>query len=157
LAKTKNVPPLDFGQWIDDRYIRQAYKELGMNYDAAVASIDDPKLINATLLPEVWVADKGIETFPTVKAMLKGVAAMDKAGVKINATYVYDANVGVKLFGKTAYFAKGGDGIVKAFLREPDAAAYAKSSGGKAMSFTDALANPGILAAASPASGAAKN
>ncbi|MGO9133373.1 MAG: ABC transporter substrate-binding protein [Methylovirgula sp.] len=157
LAKTKNVPPLDFGQWIDDRYIRQAYKELGMNYDAAVASIDDPKLINATLLPEVWVADKGIETYPTVKAMLKGVAAMNKAGVKINATYVYDANVGVKLFGKTAYFAKGGDGIVKAFLREPDATAYAKTSGGKAMSLTDALANPDILAAAAPASGATKN
>lgn len=149
LTKAGGVPPMDFKQWIDDRYVRQAYKELGMDYDKQVARIDDPKIINMKLPPEVWVADKGIETYPDVAALLKAVAAMQKTGTKINATYVYDSLVGVKLFGNMAYYAKGSDGIVKAFLREPDAQAYAKAVGGKAMSFEEALASPDVLAAAS--------
>lgn len=152
VQKAGSVPPLDFKQWIDDRYIRQAYKELGMDYDKAVARIDDPKLINMKLPPEIWVADKGIVTFPDVAALLKAVATMQKAGTKINATYVYDSIIGVKLFGKTAYYAKGADGQVKAFMREPDAQTYAKPAGGKAMSFAEALASPDILAAGSHAS-----
>jgi NitT/TauT family transport system substrate-binding protein len=158
LTKAKNIPPLNFSQWIDDSYIRQAYKEMGMNYGAAVARVDDPKLINAKLPPEVWITGKGIHTYPSVAAMLKAVAGMKKAGTKINATYVYDSNVGVKLFGKTAYYAEGKGGIVKAFMREPDAQTFAKQAGGKAMTFAEALSNSdSVVAAAHATSGAKKN
>jgi len=139
LARAKDVPPLDFKTWIDDRYIREAYRELGLDYDTSVAAIDDPKIVNRNLPAQIWVADEGIRDYQSIGAMLKAVAALRKAGTKINATYVYDGVVGVKLFGDTAYYATGANGIVKAFMREPDAQTFARQAGGKAMTYGEAV------------------
>lgn len=144
LAKGKNIPPLDFKKWIDDHYVREAYKQLGLDYDKAVLSVNDPKITNMSLPPEIWVANRGIRTFAGVGAMLKAAQALKKAGTKINATYVYDTTTGVKLFGDTAYYAQGANGDFKAFMLKPDAEAYAKRGGGKVMTFTEAVSDRGL-------------
>jgi NitT/TauT family transport system substrate-binding protein len=144
LQREKQVPPLDFNKWIDDQYVRTAYKQLGLNYDAAVTSIVDPKVIAKTLSPEIWVKGKGIQTYPDVGHMLQAVAMLKKQSKAVNATYVYDDKIGVKLFGDTAYFAKGPDGTIEAFMLKPDAQTYAGGSG-SVMTFDQAIASPDFI------------
>lgn len=149
LRKGKNIPPLDFSKWIDDRYVRAAYKEMGLDYDKQLAAMVDPKTANRGLPDEVWVDGKGIETFPDPAAMLAAVAALTKSGAKVDATYVYDAAMGVKIFGKSAYYVRGKGGALTAFMLQPDAVAFSKQKGGTLLSYQQALSSP-TLATARP-------
>lgn len=150
LRKGKNIPPLDFSKWIDDRYVRAAYKEMGLDYDRQLAVMVDPKAASRGLPDEVWVDGQGIRTYPDPGAMLEAVAALTKAGRKINATYVYDATSGVKIFGKSAYYVRGRNGALTAFMLRPDAADFSKKEGGTALSYTQALSSPPVVSAHSP-------
>lgn len=140
LAKEQQIPPLDFKKWITDRYVREAYKELGRDYDKELATIYDPKVGVKELPDEVWLAREGIKDYTTIADMLKAVAAYQAQGQKINATYVYDDSLGLKLFGHVAFYVKAKDGSFRAFMRKPDAQAYATKTGGSVMTYTGALA-----------------
>jgi len=141
LAREKQIPPLDFGAWITDKYIRAAFKEKGMDYDTQVKFVHDPAKEHMALPLEVWHAREGIKTYSDVKSFLKAVAEFKAVGQKLNATYVYDEKTGLKLFGKTAFYVKAKDGSFKTFLRKPDADAYAATSGGTTVGFEEALAS----------------
>jgi len=67
---------------------------------------------NKGLPMEIWHARDGIKTYPTTAEFLKAVATYNAEGAKLNATYVYDEETGLKLFGKTAFFVKAADGPV---------------------------------------------
>ena len=141
LARENLVPPLDFDSWVTDRYIRQAYAELGLDYDAAQARLVDPATANAGLPSEIWHARDGILTYPTLKEFLKAVAEYQATGAKLNATYVYDRETGLKLFGKTAFYVALPDGDFAAFLRRDEAQRYAAGTGGKVVTFPEAVAS----------------
>ena len=141
LARENLVPPLDFDSWVTDRYIRQAYAELGLDYDAARARVVDPATANAGLPSEIWHARDGILTYPTLKEFLKAVAGYQATGAKLNATYVYDRETGLKLFGKTAFYVARPDGDFAAFLRRDEAQRYAAGTGGKVVTFPEAVAS----------------
>jgi NitT/TauT family transport system substrate-binding protein len=149
LVKEKAIPPLDFGKWIDDRFIRQAYQAVGRDYEKDLKAIHDPKVENKKLPPaELWHVDKGIISYPSVAAMLTAAEGYKKAG-SLRATYVYDKVTGLKIFGHVGFYVKGKDGAVTAFMRKPDAEKFSKSSGGKLVQFDVGLksaavdANPG--------------
>lgn len=138
LVKEKAIPPLDFDRWITDKYIRQAYKELGRDYEKDLKSVWDPRVENKKLPPaEVWHAKKGIVSYPSVAAMLKAAEGFKRAG-ELRATYVYDQTTGLKIFGHVAFYVKGKDGAV-AFMRKTDAERFIKGSGGKLARFDEAL------------------
>ena len=135
LVKEKSIPPLDFAKWIDDRYIRKAYQMVGRNYEKDLKRIHDPKIENKKLPPaELWHAEKGISSYPSVAAMLTAAEGYKKSG-QLRATYVYDKVTGLKIFGHVGFFVKGKDGTVTAFMRKPDAEKFSKSSGGKLVQF----------------------
>lgn len=138
LAREKAIPPLDFNAWITEKFIRTAYKKLGVDYDAEKATIVDPKVANAGLPMEIWHARDGIKTYATMAEFLKAVAKYKAEGAKLNATYVYDVETGLKLFGKTAFYVKAKDGKFATFLRRGEATDYAKKVGGKVVSFDQA-------------------
>lgn len=150
LRRGKNIPPLDFSKWVDDRYVRAAYKELGLDYDAQLATVVDPKTANKGLPDEVWVQGEGIRTYPDAAALLQAVAGLAKAGRKINATYVYDATTGVKIFGKVAYYVRAGNGSLTPFLLRPDALAFSRKEGGTLLSYDQALTGPAVASASAP-------
>ena len=59
---------------------------------------------------------------------------------KINVAYVFDSARGIKLFADQAYYAIGSDKrAISPFLLKRDAEDYAAKSGGKVLSFEDAL------------------
>jgi NitT/TauT family transport system substrate-binding protein len=138
LVREKAIPPLDFDRWITDRYIRQAYKELGRDYDKDLKYIADPKVENKKLPPgEVWHAKKGLVSYPSVTALLKAAEGFKKTG-DLRATYVYDQTTGLKIFGHVAFYVKTKDATVP-FMRKTDAERFSKSAGGKLVAFDDAL------------------
>ncbi len=140
LEKEKSIPPLDVDAWIDDSYVKQAYKELGLDYAKEVATINDPKVSNPERpAAELWHAAKGVEKFDSIKDMFKAMAEYSETGQKINATYVYDNVTALKLFGDVAFYVEGDDGQMTAFMRQPDADKFA-GEGGSVMKYDAALA-----------------
>ena len=138
LEKEQAIPPLDFNAWITDKYVKAAYKALGVDYAAQEAKIVDPKVANQGMPMEIWHARDGIKDYSSIAEFLKAVAAYNAEGAKLNATYVYDKNSGLKLFGNSAFYVKASDGQFSAFLLKPDADAYANKIGGSVMTFEQA-------------------
>jgi NitT/TauT family transport system substrate-binding protein len=137
LAKEQAIPPLDFKAWITEDYVKAAYKQLGVDYDKQKAVTIDPKQYVSMPL-EIWHARDGIKDYATMNEFLKAVAKYNAEGAKLNATYVYDQNTGLKLFGKTAFYVKGPKGEFAPFLLKPQAQAYAANVGGTVVNFDQA-------------------
>ncbi|HVC50498.1 MAG TPA: ABC transporter substrate-binding protein [Stellaceae bacterium] len=139
LADAHLSPPLDFKKWVDDGYIRTAYKAMGLDYDRQLAQVVDPSVANRGLPDEIWHARDGIKSYPTMKAFLKAAADFTATGAKINATYVYDQATGLKLFGNSAFYVETPGGDYAAFLRKGEAEKYAADKKGKALTFDQAM------------------
>lgn len=138
LAKEQAIPALDFDEWITEDYLKKAYAGLGKDYMAEKKMMIDPVVSNAGLPLEIWHAREGILTYPSMADFLSAVNEFRATGAKLNSTYVYDKTTGLKLFGKTAFFVKSGDGF-STFMRKPDADAFASKSGGSVMDLEAAL------------------
>jgi len=142
LVNEKAIPPLDFGEWITEEYVQAAYKDLGKNYSKEKSAMVDPAIENASLPMEIWHSREGISSYKTIEELLTAVDGYRKTGAKLNATYVYDKETGLKLFGKTAFFVLTDMGF-ETFLRKPDADAFASDIKGKVMDYEAALATVG--------------
>lgn len=140
LTREKAIPPLDFDAWINEDYIKAAYADLGLDYEADKAAIVDPAAANTGLPMEIWHARDGVSSYATMPEFLAAVAEMQGTGAKLNATYVYDVETGLKLFGKTAFWVKAGDDYAT-FLRKGEAETYAAAHGGEVVSFDSAIAD----------------
>jgi NitT/TauT family transport system substrate-binding protein len=138
LVKEKVIGALDFDNWITESFVRTAYKNLGLDYDAERSKVVDPVKANAGLPMEIWHARDGIKSYATMAEFLKAVAEFNAVGVRLNATYVYDKETGLKLFGKTAFYVKAANGEFSTFMRKREAEAYAKTVGGTLVTYEQA-------------------
>ena len=138
LVKENVISALDFDNWITESFVRTAYKNLGLDYEAERAKVVDPVKANTGLPMEVWHARDGIKTYATMAEFLKAVADFNATGVRLNATYVYDKETGLKLFGKTAFYVKAANGEFATFMRKGEAEAYAKTVGGALVTYEQA-------------------
>jgi len=139
LVAEKAIPPLDFDAWITEDYLKAAYADMGVDYEAYKASMVDPEVANKGLPMEIWHSRDGVSTYETPAAFLKGMADIRATAALVNATYVYDVETGLKLFGKTAFWVKAGDDYAT-FLRKGEAEAYASANAGEVVTFDDAIA-----------------
>ncbi|MGV6850081.1 MAG: ABC transporter substrate-binding protein [Marinibacterium sp.] len=140
LAREKAIPPLDFDAWISEDYIKKAYAEMGLDYEAEKAVVVDPVAANKGLPAQIWHARDGVSSYPTLPEFLAAVAEMKGTGAKLNATYVYDEETGLKMFGKTAFWVKAGDDYAT-FLRKGEAETFATANGGSLVTFDEAIAD----------------
>lgn len=151
LQSQGRVKEFDPKKWVDDSYIRKAYAELNMDYDAQLKStqnyeikgedafckkpITDPRKAG-----EVWVEGGAIEPFSSTACTLGAYADLKAKGKKINVAYVFDTARGIKLFADQAFFAVGTDkNEIAPFLLKKDAESYATRIKGKVLGFDDAL------------------
>ncbi len=139
LVKEKAIPPLDFDAWITEDYLKAAYADMGVDYEADKAMMVDPEVANQGLPMEIWHSRDGVSTFATAPEFLKGMADIRATAALVNATYVYDVETGLKLFGKTAFWVKAGDDYAT-FLRKGEAEAYASANAGAVITFDEAIA-----------------
>jgi NitT/TauT family transport system substrate-binding protein len=132
LVKEKDIPPLDFSKWLDDRFVKKGFELAGKSYDGAVKSVVTSKPDDQSLAPgELWIEGEGVKSFGNVKAMVDGFKAAKKAGKSVFASYVYDKTTGLKLFGHVAFYVEGPDGALTAFMKKGDAEGFASAKKGK--------------------------
>ena len=140
LVTEKAIPPLDFDAWITEDYLKSAYADMGVDYEADKATMVDPAVANKDLPMEIWHSRDGISTHATMPEFLQAIADINATAALVNATYVYDIETGLKLFGKTAFWVKTGEEYAT-FLRKGEAEAFASANGGVVISFDDAIAD----------------
>ena len=140
LVKEKAIPPLDFDAWITEDYLKAAYADMGVDYEADKATMVDPVEANKNLPMEIWHSRDGVSTYGTPSEFLQAMADIQATAALVNATYVYDVETGLKLFGKTAFWVKTGDSYAT-FLRKGEAEAYAAANAGIVVTFDEAWAD----------------
>jgi NitT/TauT family transport system substrate-binding protein len=151
LRKLGRMKEFDPSKWVDDSYIRKAYSELNMDYDAAVKATKNYEvsgqdkfckrpIVDPRKSGEVWVDGEGIESFSSTYCTLGAFSDFKNKGKKINVAYVFDTVRGIKLFADKAYFATSSDkATIAPFLLKSEAEAYAAKADGKVVSFDEAL------------------
>lgn len=139
LVNEKAIPPLDFDEWITEDYLKAAYAEMGVDYEADKAKMVDPAVANMGLPMEIWHPRDGVSTHASLPEFLQSVADMQATGTNLNSTYVYDVETGLKLFGKTAFWVKAGDDYAT-FLRKGEAETFAAANSGNLVTFAEAVA-----------------
>ena len=148
LGRMKEFDPQ---KWVDDSYVRKAFAELHMDYDAQLKETsnyevkgDDTFCNKPVTEPrkagEIWVEGESIAPYSSAACTLGAYAALKAKGKKIDVAYVFDTTRGIKLFADQAFFAVAANKDQTApFLLKKDAEAYAAKVGGKVTSFDDAL------------------
>ncbi|MFG1190239.1 ABC transporter substrate-binding protein [Xanthobacter flavus] len=153
LQKLGRMKEFDVKAWVNDTYVRQAYKELGLDYEAQLKSLanyeiagDDSfckvKISEPRKAGEIWVEGEGIKPYSSAACTLGALAELNAAGKKINMAYLFDTARGIKLFATDAFYAvstKDGKTEIQPFMLKADAEAAAAKAGGKVLPFTDAL------------------
>ncbi|MEP4199204.1 MAG: ABC transporter substrate-binding protein [Aliishimia sp.] len=140
LVNEKAIPPLDFDAWITEDYLKAAYADMGVDYEADKAMMVDPIDANKGLPTEIWHSRDGVSTFGTMSEFLQAMADIQATAALVNATYVYDIETGLKLFGKTAFWVKSGEEYAT-FLRKGEAETYAEANAGAVVTFEEAIAD----------------
>jgi NitT/TauT family transport system substrate-binding protein len=151
LQRLGRMKEFDVAKWVDDSYVRKAYADLKLDYDAQLKAIENYEVkgedkfcsrpvTDPRKAGEVWVDGEGILPFSSTVCTLGAYAQLKSANRKINMAYVFDTARGIKLFADQAFYAVGSDKKdIAPFLLKKDAEAQAGKNGGKVLSFEEAL------------------
>jgi NitT/TauT family transport system substrate-binding protein len=155
LQRLNRIKALELGAWINDKYVRQAYRELGLDYEQQLASMagyavqgDDPvcnvHVTDPAQAGQIWIQGGDVAPFSSAACTLAAVRHYTKNGKKLAAVYVMDHALSIELFAETAFYVlapkTGNDPEVVPFLLRRDAESYARRYGGKVASYSQALA-----------------
>ena len=133
LQNLGRMKDFDVKKWVDDSYIRKAYAELGLDYDAELKKTDNYEvagddqfckkpITEPRKAGEVWVDGEGIQPFSSAACTLGAYADFVAKGKKIDVAYVFDTTRGIKLFADQAFYATGsGKDAIAPFLLKKDA------------------------------------
>jgi NitT/TauT family transport system substrate-binding protein len=142
---------LDPATFINDQFIRAAFKQAGQDYDARLKNYDKLALkakdavtgkaiTDFSRLGQVWVQGEPlVRHYATIEGALADAAKLEKAGKKLRVVYAHDRNSGLKLFASDAWFVKTKSELAS-FLLKADAEAYARKNAGKVLDYAGARA-----------------
>jgi NitT/TauT family transport system substrate-binding protein len=156
LQKMGIIKQVDVEGFIDERFIKQAYRELGRDYakdqrvtvagtspmegrDALTgAPIKDPRTA-----AELWAKGEPIKMYGSLASLMTALREAEQSGKVLNAAYVFDHPTGLKLFAHRAFYVAGGSGkaasaSLVAFAWKEEAEAFATKHGGKVLALDDA-------------------
>jgi NitT/TauT family transport system substrate-binding protein len=155
LTRLNRVKPLDIAAWVDETYVRRAFADLKLDYDAQKQTLANYDIGGTDALckqpitrpkeaGEVWVDGSPIAPHASPLCTLAAVRKAQAAGKKVRVAYVYDKALGIKVFADKAFYAVNASDpkkpVIVPFLLKKDAEAHATSLGGKLASYDDALA-----------------
>jgi len=150
LKRTDN--DIDADAFIDDRYVRAAFQQAGLDYDAQLKNYARLPLVGkdaATGKPisdvqrvaQIWVSGEAlVRHYASPESALADLAKLEKAGRKVRAVYAQDRDSGIKLFAGDAWFVSSGKNEINAFLLKESAEAWARKVKGKVLDFNGAKA-----------------
>jgi len=161
LKKLDRVKEFDVAAWVNDKYVREVYKEKGLAYDSQMMTLAgydvegrDPVCNVPVTRPkeagQIWIQGGDILTFSSPACTLAAVNKYTREGKKIGAVYLVDRALGIKVFADKAFYAMGGKDPKKPelvpFLLKKDAEAHAAKIGGKLATYGDALGYTALAA-----------
>lgn len=129
---------LDVGAFVNDRFIRRASEELGVDYDARLRSyerlplqandaLSGEPITEPNLAAQIWVeGEPKVRAYRSPGSALDALSRLEAEGKRARVVYVHDRESGVKLLAERAWYARRADGELSAFLSKPDAEAWAK-------------------------------
>ena len=99
--------------WVNDKYVKQAFKERGLDYDKQLSSLSnyevtgkDPVCNTVITKPrdggEIWLEGSEIVPFSSQGCTLLGARKYTGEGKKLRAVYLYDRGLGIKVFADKA-------------------------------------------------------
>lgn len=144
--------PLNADSFIDDRYIRAAFKQSGLDYEQRLANRDKLplKAVDATTgrpitdvqrAAGIWVqGEPKVRHYASIENALADLRRIEAAGGKARAVYVHDLIHRIKLLAPTSWYAIDAKGQLSAFLQKDAAAAYAAANRGRVLDFAGAKA-----------------
>src|SRR3989454_167617 len=156
LQKMGIIKQVDVEGVVDDRFLRQAYRELRRDYakeqrmtvagtspmegkDAATgAPIKDPRAAG-----ELWLKGEPIKPYASLASLMAALREAEQMGRAVNAAYVFDQPTGLKLFAHRAFYVAGGSGRVASaslvgFAWKEEAETFATRNGGEVLSLEEA-------------------
>jgi NitT/TauT family transport system substrate-binding protein len=154
MQKMNRVKQFNVDAWVNETYVRQAFKERGLNYDTqkqTLANYDiegkDPICNKAVTRPreagEIWIDGGDIVPFSSTACTFLGIKKYQGAGKKVAVAYVYDKALGIKVFADKAFYSVSGTGSanleIVPFMLKKDAEAYAAKSGAAVATYTQVL------------------
>ncbi|MEM5338333.1 ABC transporter substrate-binding protein [Paraburkholderia azotifigens] len=141
---------LDVNTFIDDRYIREAFKESGLDYNAALKNYaKQPLAANdaATGKPirdfndvtQVWLeSETKVRNYASPAEGFAALGKIEQSGGKTRAVFVHDHASGLKLFANQAWYVKDAHGAITAFLLKAGADGYAQQVSGSVVDYAAA-------------------
>ena len=137
---------IDVATFVDDRFIRQAARESGLDYDARRADykplpftgkavdtgapVQDPHLAG-----QIWVkGEPRVRLYSTVKATFTALKALEAERKTVRVTFVHDRVSGNKLFADKVWYVDSG-GALSAFLLRSAANDWAARHRGTVISY----------------------
>ncbi|SOY64737.1 ABC transporter substrate-binding protein [Cupriavidus taiwanensis] len=132
---------------IDDRYIREAFRLEGLDYEARLKSYDKQPLAardadtgkpiaEPRLAAQLWLrGEPRVRAYASPAAAFAALRQAAKAGTPARVLYVHDRNTGLKLLASKAWYVQDGKGQVSAFLLKGSADGWARANGGKVRDF----------------------
>jgi len=156
LQKMGIIKQVDVESSIDDRFVRQAYRELGRDYAkdqrmlvAGTSPVEGKDALtgapitDARTAGELWVKGEPIQPYASLATLMTGLRQAEQSGRAVNAAYVFDYPTGLKLFAHRAFYVVGGSGkaalaSLVAFAWKAEAEAFATKNGGTVLSLEEA-------------------
>ncbi|KAF1072115.1 MAG: putative aliphatic sulfonates-binding protein [Pseudomonas citronellolis] len=141
---------LNVDQFVDDRYLRAAFKAAGEDYDAALKNYAAQPLTSADALTgkpitdarqvaQIWVrGEPRVRSYASVREALGQLAQLKQQGKPVRAVYAQASDSGIKLLADQAWFVQGHDGAFSAFLLKAQAEQFAQQNGGQVRDFASA-------------------
>lgn len=149
----RNDTPLTADELIDDRYLREAFKQSGLDYEKQLKSYGRSPLQakdartgapikDISRVTQVWVeGEPRVRNYGSPEEALFAVRQAEKDGKKIRVVFVHDRQSGLKLLANLAWFSRTPDGRIDAFLQKDAAELAAQKSGGTVVNFAATFAS----------------
>ncbi len=137
----------DVNSFIDDRFIRAAFKQAGLNYDAKLKdyspvplkandALTGKPITDTQRLAGIWVkGEPKVRHYANIDGAIKDLAKAEQGGKAARAVYVHDLIHRIKLLAPLAWYASDAKGQYSAFLQKDAAVAYAAANKGKVFDF----------------------
>lgn len=143
---------LDLNTFVNDSYIKSAFKAAGKDYDASLKdyaqlplkakdAITGEEIKDFKRVAQIWVKGEPlVRHYATAENALKALKAIETEGKTARVVYAQDRDTGIKLLGAQAWFVRTDAGEVSAFLLKDQAEKWSKDHGGKVLDFNGARA-----------------
>lgn len=138
---------LDVDRFIDDRFVRAAAREAGIDYEARLTDYAQTPLqaadaatgrpiTDVTRVAQIWVkGEPKVRPYASPEGAFAALSALEQAGGSARVVYAQDRDSGIKLFAAQAWYVRDPERHLSAFLLKGDAGAFAQAHGGDVLDY----------------------